>query len=274
MRPDVFDVMRECHRLGIRIALVTNGLLLTPPRIAQIRDIADLPGQPLDCINISMNHLDPKLHGFTRGIDVDAEVLFRPFRDLNYPGRPFRLGVSTIVMGHNVAHIPEMIRWTRDQGLDGITLQALYSVTGDPTTAKDWHESSPFWSSPPSAIDRAFEEMSALKMDGAPLTNSLEQLHWMKRFLHDPSAEIPLPCLVGVTNMEIEPNGDVYLCALMPPVGNACREELPAIWRSLRARKVRRQIRECSQQCRIKTCNFRKSLITIVRERFRSRPHY
>jgi MoaA/NifB/PqqE/SkfB family radical SAM enzyme len=268
LRPEIFDLLREAARLGVRVSTVNNGSLLPPRRIDQLREVADAPDNPIDVISFSLNHLDPAKHDETRGVQGSADKVFKAIETLNYPGRRFRLTLSTIVMGYNLPGLPDLVRWARDQGLDGVTFQIYYFQSGNDDYVPGWYRADRFWVDDAAVIDRGIDELIALKRGGAPITNLVDHLEIMRGYFKAPEAAIPIPCRVGVANFDIEPNGDVRLCDVMQPVGNIRQSHPRAIWDSHLAQQRRREIHGCEAVCRIKTCNFRRPLTAIAKERF------
>jgi MoaA/NifB/PqqE/SkfB family radical SAM enzyme len=266
LRPDVFDVIRECAALGIRVATVTNGSLFPPRRVEELLEIASRADNPIEVISLSLNHLDPVKHNSTRGVENSAQKILEAIGQLNQPGRRFRLTLSTILMGYNLDHAPDMVRWVSSHGLDGITFQILYFESGNDGYAPGWYRQSPFWDSDHDKIDRGIDELARMKRSGLPVANTVEQLEWMRRYLMDPEAPIDIPCRVGVANFDIEPNGDVCLCDVMAPVGNVRVLHPRDLWQGGIARQRRVEIHRCDKACRIKTCNFRKPLTAIASE--------
>lgn len=260
LRPEIFDLLREAGKLGIRTITVNNGSLLPPRRIEQLRET------PIHQISFSLNHLDPAKHDETRGFPGSAERIFKALDELNVPDRRFRLTLATILMGFNIDHLPEMVRWVEQKHLDGITFQILYFESGNDDYTPGWYKSSPFWDEDANKINAGMDRLIAMRRAGAPITNSVEQMEYMRRYLLDPEGPQDIPCKVGVANIDIEPNGDVRLCDVMEPVGNVRETHPRDIWDSAVARQRRVQIHGCGAACRIKTCNFRKPLSAIARD--------
>ncbi len=269
LRNEIFDLIRECDRLGIKAMTVTNGSLLPPRRIEQVLEVAALPTRPLDLISFSLNHLDPAKHNETRGSDNSAQKIFAAIEQLNLPGRPYRMGINAILMGYNIDHAPEMVRWVAEHGLDGITFQILYFESGNSDYEPGWFTKSPYWDSDGGKIDRGIDALIALKRARAPITNSIEQMEWMRRYLKDPEAPIDIPCKVGVAHFDIDANGDVRLCDTMAAIGSVRSSHPRDIWTGNAARGRREEIHACEAACRIKSCNFRRPLSTILAERLR-----
>jgi MoaA/NifB/PqqE/SkfB family radical SAM enzyme len=267
LRPEAYDLARECARLGVRVATVTNGSLFTGDRLKQLKEVLNAPDSTFDIISLSLNHLDAEKHNVTRGVDTSAQRIFDALKELNVPGRRYKLQISTILMGHNLEHAAEMVKWVADQGLDAITFQSFYFESGNSDYVEGWYKESEFWDGDAAKVDRALDALIDLKRRRFPITNSVEQMEWMRHYLKDPEKPIDLPCKVGVAHLGIEPNGDLRLCDIMDPVGNVRQHHPQEIWESTMAAARRKDIRLCEAQCRIKTCNFRKPLISIARER-------
>lgn len=259
LRPEIFDLLREAGKLGIQTTTVNNGSLLPERRIEELKD------SPINQISFSLNHLDAQKHDETRGVDGSAEKIYRAVEQLNYPGRHFRLTLSTILMGFNIDHLPEMVEWVRDKGLDAITFQILYFESGNDDYMPGWYKTSPFWDDDTEKINRGMDRLVEMKRAGLPITNSIEQMEYMRRYLLDPEGPQTVPCKVGVANIDIEPNGDVRLCDVMAPVGNVREQHPRDIWHSAMAEQRRREIHGCGAACRIKTCNFRQPLWSSVK---------
>lgn len=265
LRPEIFDLLDEAGRLGITVTTVNNGSLLPPRRIEQLRKA------PIDLVSFSLNHLDPARHDETRGVDGSARKIFDAIDQLNLTGRPFKLTLSTILMGYNIDHAPDMVRWVREKGLDAITFQILYFESGNDDYVPGWYKSSPFWDDDSEKINRGMDALIDLKRRGFPITNSIAQMEYMRRYLLDPEGPQTVPCKVGVANLDIEPNGDVRLCDVMDPVGNIREVHPREIWHSALATQRRREIHGCDAACRIKTCNFRQPLAEIARRQLLGR---
>ncbi|MDX2174959.1 MAG: radical SAM protein [Candidatus Sumerlaeia bacterium] len=267
LRPDILQLYRAAAERGIQVLTVTNGSLLPEPRVKELRELASTATNPVHTISVSLNHLDRAKHDETRGVDFSAERIHRCVEQLNYPGRPFQLTLSTILMGFNIDHAGDMVRWVRERGLDGVTFQILYFESGNAAYEPRWYEQSPFWDNDADKINRGMDELEKLKRDGWPIRNPLDQLRWMRQYLLDPEQPIAIPCRVGVSHFDIDPNGDVRLCDVMEPVGNVRQSPPDAIWAGAEAARRRKEIHGCGAQCRIKSCNFRRPLGEVLRER-------
>jgi MoaA/NifB/PqqE/SkfB family radical SAM enzyme len=259
LRPEIFDLLDEAARLGISTTTVNNGSLLPPRRIERLKQT------PIHLVSFSLNHLDPVRHDETRGVTGSAGKIFDAIDQLNYPGRQFRITLSTLLMGTTIDHLPDMVRWVRDKKLDGITFQILYFESGNEAYVPGWYKSSPFWDDDADKINRGMDALIALKRQGLPISNSIAQMEAMRGYLLDPEGPQTVPCKVGVANMDIEPDGAVRLCDVMEAVGNVRETHPRDIWESALAAERRRQIHGCGAACRIKTCNFRQPVLSLVK---------
>ena len=259
LRPEIFDLLDACDRLGIQATTVNNGSLLPPRRVER------LLATPIHLVSFSLNHLDPAKHDETRGVAGGAEKIFRAIEQLNVPGRRFKLTLSTILMGWNIDHLPDLVRWAEDQGLDNVTFQILYFESGNDDYEPGWFKKSPFWDEDAAKINRGMDRLLEMKRAGAAISNSEAQMEAMRRYLLDPEGPQTVPCRVGIANLDIEPNGDVRLCDVMDKVGNVREQHPREIWTSALSRQRRVEIHGCDKACRIKTCNFRQPLGEIAR---------
>jgi MoaA/NifB/PqqE/SkfB family radical SAM enzyme len=269
LRNEIFELIREAEKLGIRVITVTNGSLLPARRVEQLREVAMLPGRPVELVSLSLNHLDAAKHNETRGVENSQQKIMQALDQLDFEDRPYRLTFSTILMGFNIDHAPDMVRFVRERGMDGITFQILYFESGNAGYEPGWFTKSPFWDSDHAKIDRGMDELIRLKREGFPITNSPDQMEWMRRYLKNPEAPITIPCKVGIANFDIDSDGEVRLCDVMGAVGNVRDTPPRELWESMLAKERRKEIHGCGAACRIKTCNFRRPLTSIIGERLR-----
>jgi MoaA/NifB/PqqE/SkfB family radical SAM enzyme len=86
------------------------------------------------------------------------------------------------------------------------------------------------------------QSLIQLKRRGLPIRNSYAQLDAMIPYFRDPdslrvsvqshTAHQKKPLCAALTNMQINPNGDVLACYGMPPVGNIRETPIREIWES------------------------------------------
>lgn len=251
---DALTILRHCCDRGIFAGITTNGTLIDA-------DMADaLTGMGMFNINISLDGFREGTHLHFRGRHYDRTMaafghLLRA-RERN--GAQTRVLVKYTLMGYNLDEAIEVLRWAKDEGLDGVMMQPLELRHEDT-------ELSYLWPQDLHRLDDTVDQLMALKREGYPLLNDWSHLRKFKTYFR---AEITRTaslmqregtCHVGVTNFFIGSNGDVVTCFYMDPVGNLQEQTPREIWESALARKRREEIRTCGRDCLL-TCMATRTL--------------
>jgi len=112
MHPRLPDVVRRLEALGSRIALITNGLLLTSFSHKDLRPISE--------VYISFDAPDRESYKTIRGVDGFARMA-DSVEFLKSMAVPPRIVARSTLQRDNVAHIPELIGTARRLGFDAIS---------------------------------------------------------------------------------------------------------------------------------------------------------
>jgi hypothetical protein len=98
------------------------------------------------------------------------------------------------------------------------------------------------WVRDPGRSDRAVAELKALKSDGLPIVNTLENLDMIQRYFQDPgklaykvhaheySKKKP-QCRSWVGGLQIMPDGGLKMCHFMAPFANTRDGKLKSLWK-------------------------------------------
>ncbi len=252
LRGDFVSILRFCNDNGILAGFITNGLHID-------REMAreTVKADPFN-VSISLDGTRARTHDALRGrrgaFDKVMECLehFTEFRR-QYRAQ-FRMIVKATVMRQNLAELPDLVRWVRRRGNLSIYFQPVI----------------PLWSRGArvqfevdfALLDRVIDELIDRKRSGAPILNSVANLQLYKPYFRDinlPNMERDV-CHVGVKNLFLHPEGDVYLCEhAFDPIGNIQHDSIDRVWTSERAEEVRRGIIECKRPC-LQTCIVKRSL--------------
>ncbi len=258
VRDDMQEILRYCSEdLKLMVGVVSNGYFINEDLAKKIINIG------LFNINISLDSLDAETHNRLRGINIfhkTIDAIKHLYTEKERTGSKTAIIVKTIILNQNLDAIIPLIHWTARQRLNGILLQPLEHTFGDELTA-DWHRDNPLWYQDPSRVTSLIDEIITMKKSGAPILNTLAHLQQIRTYVQDPTPQpmASASCPVGVNNFTVVPNGDVFLCTEMDPIGNVARSHPAAVWKGEAARQRRRQIRACKRLCSL-TCHVRLSL--------------
>jgi len=256
LRGDFISILRFCADNGILAGFITNALHID-------REMAreTVKAQPFN-VSISLDGNRSRTHDALRGhpgaYDKVMETLenFAEFK--RQYGARFSIIVKSTIMRQNLPELPDLVRWVRRRQDMSIYFQPVI----------------PAWSRGARTqfevdfdlLDRVIDELVARKRKGAPILNSVANLQLYKPYFRDetlPNMERDV-CHVGVKNLFLHPEGDVYLCEhAFEPIGNITRQRVRDIWASPEAQDVRQGIVQCRRPC-LQTCIIKRTLVENV----------
>ena len=236
-RADVYELGRYGSHLGLRMALATNGTLITP---GVARAVADAGFQR---VAISLDGAAPRTHDRFRGVPGAHERALDGLRLLKEAGVSTQINSS--IARHNVAELPALVEIALAAGADALHIFMLVPVGCGLTIAQsqmlsaDEYEKVLHW----------FYDMSSavpldLKATCAPhyfrvraqrIVEERKQGDRSTSF-RAPSAGHPLHamtrgCLAGTGVCFVSHHGDVYPCGYLPvTAGNIRATPFDAIW--------------------------------------------
>ncbi len=119
-RPDIYDIASHAAEKGFRVALATNGTLVT-------KEVANKIVQSgVKRVSISLDGVTPKTHDSFRGIEGSYDAALRGFKNLKELG--MSLQINTTVTNHNKHEIPELLDFCMNIGADAFHLFLLVPV--------------------------------------------------------------------------------------------------------------------------------------------------
>jgi hypothetical protein len=140
-------------------------------------------------------------------------------------------------MEHNLDCVCEVARFARAQGVEVFyqPIEQNYNTLEDP----HWFDHRPNWPRSPEQAVAVVEQLVAMKSQGYPIANSVEQLQVMVPYFRDPGdlrvltqnhQAHDLPVCTALTTLQVQANGDVKGCWTMPAFGNIKTASIRALW--------------------------------------------
>jgi len=250
LRKDLCNIIRHAVNLGCYPTLITNGLLMSKKQILRLADAG------LKEVVFSLNGTTEETHDFTRGVPGGFRKIMQAIDDVQRYGNGMPVGIATILMGYNLSELPDMVRWVKERGLSRISFQALFYETGASSYQEGWYNESKLWQPRLGSYDECIDQLIEMKTAGYPIKNCESQLRQFKSYFGNPDVTLPIACKIGIHGFFVGPDGSVRLCYLFDPVGNLLEESPSRLWNSARTRAIRREIRKCPLNCRLKNCNY------------------
>ena len=239
LKADFFDILQYCKGAGISAGFTTNGMLLTGQNIRRIVEI-----DPFN-VNISVDSTDESVHDAVRGTpgllarvrqNIDRLIEYRDKADSRV-----RIILKTIVFDRNVGDLDKIVHYASQKGLTGVNFQPVLKWTG---AAEE------MFNVDKRVLAETVDKLLAMKKDGWAILNPAQSIRQWPMHFDESLPSRTGPCVVALRNMTISANGDIYLCGLRESIiGNIQDGDVGRIWRSSRARKMRKTLVACNRLC-------------------------
>jgi MoaA/NifB/PqqE/SkfB family radical SAM enzyme len=252
MRKDLEQMMARAVAVGFEVSFNTNGWLVTEARAKSIGQAgASIAYVSLDGIHAAT--IDAS-RGRAGSFDKAMAAIDR-FDALPSP----RVVIASVLHGENAAEIPELLRFVKDRELQ-LVLQPLYQNFGDNHFDADWWKHSALWPKSKGQladIDKALDVLSAERMRGGAVCNSVAQLQAMKFHFRNPGADNGQTCRAGHTDLSVDASGNIRLCYFLEPVASVFDlAPLAMIWDAPKTLRRRWEVSRCDRTCNLLNCNF------------------
>lgn len=119
-RPDIFQLARYGTDLGLRVALATNGTLVTKEIARKIVDAG------VKRVSISLDGATSEIHDSFRGIPGAFDAAIYGFKNLKELGMPVQINMT--IARHNAAQLPQVLDMVRGLGADALHTFLLVPV--------------------------------------------------------------------------------------------------------------------------------------------------
>jgi MoaA/NifB/PqqE/SkfB family radical SAM enzyme len=245
----IFELIRHAHDLGMDTYIATSALMINERFAEKIRDAR------LSRLGISIDGLQPATQNYLRGLERSYDSVMEAIENLYriYPQMP--INILTVIMEQNLDELEALARWVKhDRRLDQIAYQAVVQ-TFMTEPDREWYrkeELNETWPKDLAKVHAALDKLIELKSRGYPIANPISQFEVMKSYFEDPNRFVKRRgCNVGNYGVHVDPNGDVFLCHAMRPIGNARHQTIRQAWLSETAREVRAEIDVCEENCHL-----------------------
>lgn len=270
MEKDIFELIKIASDNDIITSVCSNGFLIDETMADKINSSG------LNHLVISLDGIDEKTHDWVRGTPGSFKKVQRAIELLNKKREGMSLFINTIIMEQNLDQLVDMAKWVSGKRLDGLLFLQLESKNhfGTDPLSNDWFKDNELWPRDLKKVNEIFDNLILLKKDGYMINNSLGQLRMYKSYYANPSFLVERPCFIGVQNLNINADGNVYFCLNFDPVGNILEEKPESIWNSPEASERREEIKRCTAYCRATSCYYRGNILEKIEQFFKHRRLY
>ena len=234
-RPDIFQLAQYATGKGLRVALATNGTLVTKDVARKIVDAG------VKRVSISLDGSCADTHDSFRGIPGSFDAAIYGLRNLMEQGMPLQINMT--IARHNAAELPQVLEMARSLGVDALhtflpaPVGCGMAIAESQRIPPDEYERILNW-----FRDQAAEGGMEVEVSRAPhLSRVVRERRAEERELlgmapvagGDPNAmdAITKGCLAGTGVCFISFEGGVYRCGSLPAkAGDLRRQPFADIW--------------------------------------------
>lgn len=254
LKENILDFITFCSRRDIKISLQTNAFMLNEELAKKLSDTG------LWRVGISFYSLREEIHDFLRGRKGVYKKVLKAIDYLSKFAPNVGINVQNIIMDINLEDIIKMAEWVeKDERLDYI----YYLVPMLPFGAKideAWFNRDDYrfmWPRNTVKVNSILDDLINKKSYFKKIANSISQLQIFKKYFNCSFIYSDTKCSLGSRAINIDPQGNVFLCFSHPPIGNISENNLGDIWISQKAENARLEMKHCKKKCHfLINCSF------------------
>lgn len=254
LKEGILDLIAFCSRMGYKISLQTNAFLIDGELAKKLADAG------LWRIGISLYSLREEIHDFLRGRQGIYKKVLKAIDYLSKFAPNIGINIQTVITDINLEDTIEMAEWVeKDERLDYI----LYLAPMLPFGAKKdeaWFNRENYrfmWPQDTGKVISVLDELINRKNYFKKIANRVSQLQIFKRYFSRSLIYNETRCALGLRDMNIGPQGNIFLCFSQPSIGNIQENNLRDSWLSIKAEKIRSQMEHCKKKCHfLINCSF------------------
>jgi MoaA/NifB/PqqE/SkfB family radical SAM enzyme len=249
MKKGILELITYAAESGFLTTMTTNGFLIDDGTVGKIVDSG------LNTLGFSLESLAEDKHDDLRGVKGVYRRLMNAIDCFaTFPSDSLQLFISSIIMGVNLDDLVALAEWVnRNDRLNFIYFQAVMQPFAMPEN-DTWYndqECRLLWPDPDKAC-AVLEEIIELKKRGYKINNRIGQLEAFKSYFRNPQQFIKkIRCNLGYRSFTVLPDGNIFLCLSMQPIGNIRTDRIDDAWFSKKADTVREQITHCQNNCKL-----------------------
>jgi len=165
---------------------------------------------------ISLDGIEENTHDMGRNVPGTFRKVMEGIARIKRMSKKPAICIQTIISGHNLKELERLIKWTKEQGLTGISFLPLRPE------GEHWKE---LWPEKEKA-DVIISRIICLKENGWPIRNSITQLEAFKSYYASEMSGMKNIVCSAFETLYIKLDGEVRICQYMKPIGNVRTENI------------------------------------------------
>jgi len=250
---NIFKLLEFCHKQRMETTLITNGLLIN-------NNIEKLVGKDILHVHISLDGATAKTHNKIRGKGVFEKVMknidvlnkYKKMHNTNNPS----ISTTFTIIKHNFHEIPEIVSLAEKKGFSSVNFQPVMNNTDPKNTILN----NELWISKneleelDAVINKLIEIKNKKEYSSLVIENTVSNLNLIKKYFKGTLKFKDRPCYAGFNRLHATQIGTGYLCD--ESFGDIRKQSLKEIWYSKKAKKLRKNIKNCNTPC-MQFCAYR-----------------
>ncbi len=255
VRPDIFEIASYANEAGLKVALATNGTLVTPEIARKIRESG------VQRVSVSIDGAASESHDSFRRLPGAFDCAWEGIELIKAEGIPFQ--INTTVTRHNIDEIPAILELAKERGAVALHMFLLVptgcgkEIADEEMIRPDEYERVLNW-----FYDRSKDAGIALKATCAPhYFRVMRQRAKEEGIRITPETHgfeaMTKGCLAGSAVCFVSHVGEVYPCGYLPvSAGNVRRDNFKDIWENAKVFQDLRDENNLEGKCGI--CEYKR----------------
>jgi len=216
VRRDIVDIARFGSDMGLRMALATNGTLVTSEIARDLKDAG------VTQASVSLDGADAQVHDSFRRVSGSFDAALNGIRTLRECG--IAVQVNTTVARHNLGRLQDVLALAVSQGASALHLFLLVP-TG---CGREMEEQDMIT---PQEYEDVLTWLHEVSREAAIFVRATCAPHYQRIIRQRGEKPSTAGCLAGESVCFVSRTGDVYPCGYLPlKAGNVLEEPLSLIW--------------------------------------------
>nr|MCK4930084.1 radical SAM protein [Nanoarchaeota archaeon] len=274
VRKDIIKILKYARNLGLETSITTNGTLINNEIAAELARLNKVN------MNFSVDGLE-KRHDSIRGKGVfrkavnaiklirkhEKELIKKAEESLKIETfHPKKITINCIIHDKNLNEILPLIEYVKRIGVNKIQFLTLFRHPGKKSDTL-FVKKERF-----KELDKSIDRLVRyIKKDKSKFgyVNSIKDLELMKDYYKGNLKPKKVKCYNGLKELYINADGNVMMCNgkldfLDGFAGNIRENNLKEIWKSKKAREMRKKVKKCKKAC-LQDCYLRRDSDSLLK---------